>query len=428
VAWHFYLVTPLLIGLFIVLPGSLGAWAALIIARYLDRRSFQLLALGGAVLVLVGAVYWLRAETITDDMLETRVLVVLDRLLVKTRFAQFAMLPSYWLSAGVLQWSEGALAGATFFALLLLSYALFFGYLTVTQTGGWFYGAFSAVQSRGSAFWKWGWFNAWESSRRISRYRVSWLERGLRLLPLLPIDVRALVAKDIRVFWRDTAQWGQTLVLFGLLAVYVINLRHFSQQLSHPFWVHVVSYLNLGACSLNLATLTTRFVFPQFSLEGKRLWIVGMAPMGLVQVLKVKYGLATAASLAVTLSLIILSCQMLQMPAVRTAFFAVAVGIMTFTLNGLAIGLGALYPNLKEDNPSKIVSGFGGTLCLVLSFLYIVVSVVLLAFGSPWPWAARGGPSLTGVLSCGAAFLVCSWAVGWLPYRWGVHQVRRFES
>ena len=33
--------------------------------------------------------------------------------------------------------------------------------------------------------------------------------------------------------------------------------------------------------ALNLATLTTRFVYPQFSLEGKRLWIVGLSPLGL---------------------------------------------------------------------------------------------------------------------------------------------------
>ena len=32
------------------------------------------------------------------------------------------------------------------------------------------------------------------------------------------------------MFWRDTLQWGQTLVLFGLLGVYIINLRHFSQN------------------------------------------------------------------------------------------------------------------------------------------------------------------------------------------------------
>ena len=43
------------------------------------------------------------------------------------------------------------------------------------------------------------------------------------------------------------------------------------------------------------------------------------------------------------------------------------------------MGLGALFPNFKEDNPCKIVSGFGGTLCLVISFIYITLFVALVA-------------------------------------------------
>src|SRR5205085_646731 len=126
-------------------------------------------------------------------------------------------------------------------------------------------------------------------------------------LHFLKPDIRALLLKDIRTFWRDTSQWGQSVMLFGLLGVYVINLRHFTHQLSNPFWVNLISYLNLGACSLNLATVTTRFVFPQFSLEGRRLWVIGMAPMGLASVVKTKYWLASFSSLLVTLSLITLS-------------------------------------------------------------------------------------------------------------------------
>ncbi len=161
-------------------------------------------------------------------------------------------------------------------------------------------------------------------------------------------------------------------MLFGLLGIYIINLRNFTHQLTSPFWVNTVAYLNLAACSLNLATVTTRFVFPQFSLEGQRLWIVGMAPMGLARVVKAKYWLASTLSLAVTLTLITLSCYLLQMTWDRVALFGAVVTVMTFTLNGVAVGLGVLYPNLKEANPGKIVSGFGGTLCLVLSSVYIL--------------------------------------------------------
>src|SRR5205809_15048 len=168
VAWHFYPATVILIALFIVLPAVAGAWLAVNIARYLDRRAFQVAAVSVALLLLIGAAFWLKAEQIPEEMFETRVLAVLDRLLMKTRFAQFALLPSYWLSAGVLQWSEGALNGAGFFALVLLSHSLFFGCLAFTRMGRPFYDAISMVQSRDSVFWQWTWFRRWH--RRQSRF------------------------------------------------------------------------------------------------------------------------------------------------------------------------------------------------------------------------------------------------------------------
>jgi ABC-2 type transport system permease protein len=196
--------------------------------------------------------------------------------------------------------------------------------------------------------------------------------------------------------------------------------------LTSGFWINLVAFLNLGACSLNLATITTRFVYPQFSLEGKRLWIIGMAPLGLVRVVKTKYAMATAASLVVTAGLIWLSCYMLDMDANRTVFFTGAVTVMTFTLNGLAVGLGVLYPNLREENPGKIVSGFGGTFCLVLSFLYILASVVLLAFGAPWSQVRSAEAIIRSVL-CLSAFGVLSFALGWVPFQIGLRRVKSFE-
>ena len=70
------------------------------------------------------------------------------------------------------------------------------------------------------------------------------------------------------------------------------------------------------------------------------------------------------------------------MPWDDIAFFGAVVSVMTFSLNGLATGLGVLFPNLKETNPNKIVSGFGGTLCFVLSSVYIIGSLALIIFGN----------------------------------------------
>ncbi|MDB6029468.1 MAG: hypothetical protein JWM68_5691 [Verrucomicrobiales bacterium] len=431
--WHFYLITLFSTALFIVLPAVAGAWVALNLARFLDRRAFQMVALSAAVLLLCAAAHWLRPEPIADDPNEVRVLAVMDRLMMKTHFSHSPLLPSYWMSSSVLLWAEGAWSSALFFILVLLSYVLFFGYLSFTTMGKTFYDAFSVVHSRASVFEQWNWFRSLRSRQNIFRYPQSLFEKLLQNIRGAGSDVRALILKDIRIFWRDTTQWGQTVILFGLLGVYIINLRHFTQQLTNPFWIHLVSYLNLGACSLNLATLTTRFVYPQFSLEGKRLWIVGMAPIGLVKVVKVKFWLATLASLVVTLGLITLSCHMLKMPLERTFFFAGTITIMTFTLNGLAMGLGVLYPNFKEENPSKIVSGFGGTFCLVLSFLYIVGSVAMLSLGAPWRIrdevhsSILRGPSFNFAVVASIGFLLFSLLLGQLPLQLGLRRVSKFE-
>jgi ABC-2 type transport system permease protein len=425
VAWHFYPVTFVLIGLFIILPGVAGSWLALNLARYLDRRAFQLAALGALIVAVGYAAYWWRSERVTDEMLETRVLAVLDQLLQKTKFAQFPFLPSYWLSTSVLQWADGALNLAGFFILVLLSNVLLFGFLAFTRLGNLYYDAASRVQSRASAWGQWEWFRTSSRREKPFAYREGWAEKTVRLLWWLDADTRALLVKDARMFWRDTTQWGQTVLLFGLLGVYVINVRHFTSQFVSPFWIHLVSYLNLGACSLNLATLTTRFVYPQFSLEGRRLWIIGMAPMGLVRLVKAKYWLASFASLVVTLTLVVLSSCLLHMPWDRVTFFGAVITVMTFSLNGLAAGLGVLYPNFKEANPTKIVSGFGGTFCLVLSFLYILGSVLILAFGAA-ELSLKAPSQVWAVLSVGG-FFALSFLVGWLPFRLGLRQLRNFE-
>ncbi|MCL5099282.1 MAG: hypothetical protein M1608_17455 [Candidatus Omnitrophica bacterium] len=425
VAWHFYLITPALIALFIVLPAVGGAWCAIGLARYLDRRSFQLAAIGSSVVVLIAIALWLKPEPISDSVLETRVLDVLDKLLARTHFAQFPLLPSYWLSTSVLSWAEGSLVTSVFFAMVLLSHVLYFGFLSLTCSGSIFYDASSAVQSRGGVLGRWEWMYPWRKHQRRFSYQPGWMEAFFSLIPRSRPELRAVLVKDTRMFWRDTTQWGQTLVLFGLLGVYIINLRHFSHQMTNPFWVNLVSFLNLTACSLNLATLTTRFMYPQFSQEGKRLWIIGLAPLGMVQVVRAKFWLASGAALILTVILMWLSCHMLNMPWNRTLFFIGAVSVMTFTLTGLAIGLGTLYPNFKEDNPSKIVSGFGGTFCLVLSFLYILGSILLLAAGSPWGPHHHGHWLWTPI--CWSSFGAWSLLLGWLPWKLGLRRATTFE-
>src|SRR5690606_5457747 len=73
-----------------------------------------------------------------------------------------------------------------------------------------------------------------------------------RVLGILPAPLRALVSKDIRAFWRDPAQWSQLVILFGLLIIYVANIRGLTGRLAaleqyFKNWPVILSFFNLGA-------------------------------------------------------------------------------------------------------------------------------------------------------------------------------------
>ena len=72
------------------------------------------------------------------------------------------------------------------------------------------------------------------------------------------------------------------------------------------------------------------------------------------------------------------------------------------------------------------MNGFGGTFCLVLSFLYILSAVVLLGVGAPWGWR-NGAPEPERAVLAAGLFLVISVVFGWLPLRLGLRRVASVE-
>ena len=103
-------------------------------------------------------------------------------------------------------------------------------------------------------------------------------------------------------------------------------------------------------------------------------------------------------------------------------------------LSGIAVGLGARLPNLREQSPSRIAAGFGGTLNLVVSTLYILFVVLLTAVY----FAVRTGGALTGresfrgylfpgFLTLTAASILLSVAAAGVPLWLGFRAFRKME-
>lgn len=358
---------------FIVLPALAGSWGILLFVRVLSQRWIKRVLLLLAAAALTSLLFAVKSMGDAEAG-HSQEVISFDALLRHTRVSLSPMLPSAWLAQSVLFWGDGLMRQGGFYFLVLLSNALMGLLIGFEVAGRFFYGSWSAaMSSRAERFQRRS-----EAKRRRKRRRPL-LERLLDAAPFLSRPMRALVVKDLRLFWRDPAQWTQFMIFFGLLCIYVLNLRNTARDFENPFWETLIAHLNLVATSLTLSTLTTRFVFPQFSLEGRRLWIIGLAPVGLGKVLRQKFWLSCAVSTVVTVTVMVASSVMLRFPWPRVAFFAGAIALMSATLCGLAVGLGALFPNLREENPSKIVSGFGGTLCLVASFIYIAIFVALVS-------------------------------------------------
>ena len=102
---------------------------------------------------------------------------------------------------------------------------------------------------------------------------------------------------------------------------------------------------------------------------------------------------------------------MLEFPPAMMVTHAVLVLSVCSGLSAIAVGLGARYPNLKEDNPAKIVAGFGGTLNLIVSMLYIAAMVTTIGVPTHLAFIRRAAHPDLYARSL-AAYLVLGAAIG----------------
>ena len=354
--WH---TLPALLCL-VTVASNLSSWLLLALIRWLRREWLKPVAVAafGGLAVLAVAIW----PSSTNPSRAVDVAANVAQILQHTDAFTHPLLPSSWVAETVLAAGQGTMPQAGFYNLVLVSHALLSLLVTIHVASHLFYPAWTRSMH--------------PTQRRLSAIvprRIAW-PRWLQWLPVDATD-RALMMKDLRTFVREPSQWGQSVLVFGLLFLYTVNLRRIALNYHDPFWSVVTSYLNLLVCSLSLSTLTTRFIFPQISLEGQRLWLLSLSPLPFHRLLRAKLLLTTTITGTVTLSLVLLSCQMLEIAWERTAFFCICIVLLTIGLNALALGLGAVFPNLRETNPAKIVSGFGGTLCLIMSFVYISACV-----------------------------------------------------
>lgn len=363
-SWDFYFAMIIFFIPFAVIAASLGSIIIMLITRYLSARLYRFMGMAaiGAFIVLATAMIFMGQR---QPGTENEILFLLTNFIPHFGFSQFPFSPNYWICEGLLRLVGANYKACVFWWLVLVSNALFFTRVAVWVAANIYYEGWTKASFAGAS--------------KIYRAGEGFWDKVIRWAVFLKPQMRALILKDLKTFWRDPLQWSQFTIFFGLLGIYFVNIRTLGYENILPFWKNIISFLNLASTNLTLASLSVRFVYPQFSLEGRRFWILGLAPMSRGQLLFEKFWLNGTVSLMISLSLITISNLMLKVQFQLMIISELVVVLMSFSLTAICVGLGAALPNFKEDNPAQIVSGFGGTLALVLSLLYIATAVGALA-------------------------------------------------
>lgn len=431
VSFTFYLKCLLVYVPFMVLPATLSGILVVLGVRFWGR-TLKILAWIALALACWKLTQGIISARQTGAMATaTSLSTAMDELLGHSAVMLNRLLPSAWMGEMVLLWARGYEAHGLFFGLLLLSQALMLSWVCVMGVSHLCYAAWNLSQRRKAMI---------TGRKRFADTGPDTLEfiGPLRLIKrsgLLRRDTAALVTKDIREFTRDPAQWVPSAIVFTLLFVYAANLnRAAAADVRQPMYRLILTYLNFGVCCLTLSTLTTRFIFPLFSLEGRRLWILGLSPVGMQRVFRLKLALFSGVIGTVTCLLMLLSGLRLGMAAMELSIYCIGIVLMSVGLTSLSLGLGVLFPNFNDPSPARVVSGFGGTLCLILNFVYIILFMVAFAAPGFWKQANLKNPdqALAGtypwILAASLATMAVLTAIcAGIPYFLSVRRMKKLE-
>ncbi len=203
------------------------------------------------------------------------------------------------------------------------------------------------------------------------------------LLNFLPRESKAFAVKEIRTFFRDSAQWPQLFLMVALIAIYIYNFSVLPLDnfpIKAIYLQNLFSFLNIGLAAFVLTAIVARFVFPAVSMEGEAFWIVQAAPVSIKRFLWIKFFLYYIPLIILAEVLVVVSNLLLRVSPFMMFLSTITIFCLVPAVVGMAVGLGAVYADFKSENPAQTVTSFGGLLFMILCFC-LIASVLILEAG-----------------------------------------------
>ena len=277
-----------------------------------------------------------------------------------------------------------------------------------------------------------GFSKAQESGQQWARSGI--IGRAMsRILAPFGITRRELVLKELRLFFRDTTQWSQLILLAVLIVVYVFNIKYLPLRGDGVtfFLINVVPFLNLVLAGFVLASIAARFIFPSVSLEGRTLWLLRSSPLSVHQLLWAKFWVGTLPLLILALAIVTITNSLLEVSEFMMWVSTLTITLMTFGLAGLAIGFGTLFPQFETENAAQIPTSFGGLLFMMAS-VALIAGVVIAEARPVYDYLRaiafnEATDATEMIIGFGIAAAICV-AATIIPIRLARHRLERMET
>lgn len=416
----FYLLTLITLPPFLLLPACVGVLIATLLVTVLPaRRVRDLLVLFGIVALAV--VYVALRVLQPERLMSPEGVADFVGFLTGVQAPAARWLPSTWATE-ILHPSPGAPARtiAYYWALLATTAAL----ATLL--------AEATIRKLHLA----GWSKAQEGHPPAAGEDGIWQRLLVGLTRPFGARFGLLLRKEIRLFFRDSSQSSQLILLLSLVVVYVYNfsvLPLAGGPLVTFYFRNVIAFLNLALAAMVTAAVAVRFVYPSFSLEGRAFWILQAAPLDLRLIWWSKFWVALVPMLVLGEVLVLATNHYLEVIPLMYWLSAATILLLLLAIVPLGLCLGVMYPRFHVENPAKIASGFGGVLYMVSCMLCIGVVVLLEA----WPVYAWFSyhlaetpiplPVQLGIgLSLTTAVAICL-GIGTIATHRGLERLRRLE-
>lgn len=398
---------------FLFIPAAIGSAVTLLLVNIFPARRTRDILSVIAVLAAAGVVLLFRLVR-PERLARPEGFRSLVEFISLLRTPTSSWMPSEWAARGIMTWLRQDVE--------ILPFYLLWSTAAVTIV-------FGALLHR----WLYprGFSKSQESGQRWVRQGIFGKLVGRALTPW-GVMRRELVLKEMRLFFRDTTQWSQLILLTVLVVVYVFNIKFLPLRGEGItfFLANVIPFVNLILAGFVLASIAARFIFPGISLEGRTLWLLRSSPLEMRQLLWSKFWVGTIPLLGLALILVFATDVLLEVSGFMMAVSVFTITMLTFAIAGLALGFGALFPQFNTENAAQIPTSFGG-LVLMMASIALIGLVIVMEARPVYQYVGarflRITPDPSGLwLGFGGAALLCL-AATFIPIRIAVKRMQELE-